>query len=173
MAHVDAEREAAGRATKSKKGLADSDLGKGLRLLIRAADCEQRSGACFRRPAPGVASATRTQGCFRCPAPGFWHPPSVLEPMTAMQPLPFHPFSHTLAGRRHQLHRRVAKLIRHVASMLGIDGMLGTRLGVDYLSVLRHHLLVPEYLQLAAADSVMGEGTTIGHAALPVTTGVL
>ena len=67
----------------------------------------------------------------------------------------------------------MAKLIRHVASMLSVDGMLGTRLGVDYLSVLRHHLLVPEYLQLAAADSVMGEGTTIGHAALPVTTGVL
>ena len=53
MAHVDAEREAAGRATKSKKGLADSDLGKGLRLLIRAADCEQRSGACC---CPGVRS---------------------------------------------------------------------------------------------------------------------
>ena len=40
--------------------------------------------------------------------------------------------------------------------MLSVTGMLGTHLGTDYLSILRSHLLVPGYIQLAGKSDIEG-----------------
>eukprot|EP00798_Chlamydomonas_sp_ICE-L_P015048 gene15048-21124_t len=49
---------------------------------------------------------------------------------------------------RHVLHRRVAKILEHVHDVLTAPTSLSGPVAVEYIWLLRNHLLVPEYQQL-------------------------
>jgi hypothetical protein len=102
----DLEMEASERSKHKTGGkLAESDLGSGLRNLLKASENEQRS------------------------------------------------------GKRHQLHRRIGKLVSYISTTLTSQyeqGILKTRLGSDYLAVLKQFALVPEYLPLIEPVAIAG-----------------
>ncbi|GAX72620.1 hypothetical protein CEUSTIGMA_g76.t1 [Chlamydomonas eustigma] len=58
----------------------------------------------------------------------------------------------TRAGPRHQLHRRICKTVQLISNLICMDGFLERSAGLDYLTFMKSHLLLPEYIQLISKE---------------------